>query len=427
MLKSIFSNRRAHSDKRARQNTFRKLNYETMDARFLFADLAGTALEPQANFAESPHHDTAEGEIALSPKHNRVNPADVNRDGIVEPVDVLVTINVLQRHGSDVEVSILGENDRAYCDVNGDFYVSPLDVLQVINFLSFSARQSPIAGAGGKTYAIGNSLTNDFFFNHAGKGFDNMTKGTANPTVTGVQLNCSQSLIEIWANPDGTCVTSPRYGKYPEALAGSVDNVLFQPHYGPALADESQAIKNFIELTKRNPANADTRFFVYAPWGTQFDSGWNLSYYDNWHNRLAALAGNYYPSKSTSELLMNDLAQSGLQVTLIPAGHAWISAIDAIRAGRAIDLVITTNGVKSPGTLTEAQLWRDPIHASSVGSFLAAATVYSAIYGKEPVGLDPRLFSYEAVTYDYILTPESARFLEQIAWQAYTSDLYFGP
>ncbi len=43
-------------------------------------------------------------------------------------------------------------------------------------------------------------------------------------------------------------------------------------------------------------------------------------------------------------------------------------------------------GNQTPYALAEDHLWRDVIHASEVGSFVAGMTAYAAIYGKEPVG-----------------------------------------
>jgi Beta propeller domain/Dockerin type I domain len=77
--------------------------------------------------------------------HNGVNPCDVNGDGIVAPLDVLNVINFIRLRGSvataEVEKSMAaGESSQALSattflqvDVNGDGEVSPLDVLLIIN------------------------------------------------------------------------------------------------------------------------------------------------------------------------------------------------------------------------------------------------------------------------------------------------------
>lgn len=73
-----------------------------------------------------------------SPWQNVVNPLDVNRSGVVTPLDALLVINELNAAGA--RVLALNELDiAARVDVNGDGVVSPLDALLVINFLNNSA------------------------------------------------------------------------------------------------------------------------------------------------------------------------------------------------------------------------------------------------------------------------------------------------
>ncbi len=281
------------------------------------------------------------------------------------------------------------------------------------------------------TYGIGNSLTLDMFFNYTGKGIDMLTAGTADPTRTGQHLRCSSSLTEIMANPNDTCAPTGGFGVYTTALSqGRIDNLVLQPHYGSSVANEIQSMKNLIDLAKQNPLNNNTRFYLYAPWGTQTDTGTGQSFYDTWNNFQATLPGGYAPSRSTFDLMMRELDMAGYDVTLIPVGHAWISTIDAIRGGTTIDLTTTTNGVPGTATLTESQLWRDPIHASSVGGFIAGLTAYSAFYGTEPVGLDSRFYRFDPPTppaapfpFDYYLTSGSARQIEQMTWRSYLSTI----
>ena len=56
------------------------------------------------------------------------SPMDVNRDGAVTPLDVLLIINYLNKARGD-------ENEYAL-DVSQDGYISPLDALMVINYLN---------------------------------------------------------------------------------------------------------------------------------------------------------------------------------------------------------------------------------------------------------------------------------------------------
>ena len=69
---------------------------------------------------------------------NAVNPADVNDDGRVSPLDALAVINEIsrKRRGEGESSSTL----RRFADVTGDGLVSPLDALHVINTVSRQRR-----------------------------------------------------------------------------------------------------------------------------------------------------------------------------------------------------------------------------------------------------------------------------------------------
>lgn len=75
------------------------------------------------------------------PYHNPLLPLDVTANGIVDPIDVLVVINLLNS-GSRSELSSdgpLSSEELAafqYYDANGDGNISPLDVLSIINLLN---------------------------------------------------------------------------------------------------------------------------------------------------------------------------------------------------------------------------------------------------------------------------------------------------
>ncbi|HUP78430.1 MAG TPA: Ig-like domain-containing protein, partial [Pirellula sp.] len=88
---------------------------------------------------------------------NSTNAYDVNNDGFVSPIDVLILVNSLNNGGSgllpdpgdDASEGLSGEdggNRRFFMDVNGDNYLSPLDALMVINELN--SRQNGGSGEG---------------------------------------------------------------------------------------------------------------------------------------------------------------------------------------------------------------------------------------------------------------------------------------
>ena len=71
------------------------------------------------------------------PWQNRSNPADVDGDGRVAPLDVLVLINRINRFGAGLLQA--HQPGDPYCDVNGDGEVGPVDSLLVINYLNAGA------------------------------------------------------------------------------------------------------------------------------------------------------------------------------------------------------------------------------------------------------------------------------------------------
>ena len=66
---------------------------------------------------------------------NLSNPIDVDGDGNVSPLDVLIIINELNSRGTHT-LPDLAQPSRQKLDVNGDSFVAPVDALQVINFLN---------------------------------------------------------------------------------------------------------------------------------------------------------------------------------------------------------------------------------------------------------------------------------------------------
>lgn len=80
-----------------------------------------------------------------TPFRNPFRPLDSNRDGVVSPLDALVTINRLNANASTALPTPMVDDDLIdffYYDSSGDGFVSPLDVLIVINFLNSPAGQS---------------------------------------------------------------------------------------------------------------------------------------------------------------------------------------------------------------------------------------------------------------------------------------------
>lgn len=72
---------------------------------------------------------------ASSPWQNTRDPNDVNDDGIISALDVLLIVNDINANGIR-DLGLSGYQAPPYIDVNGDRFVAALDVLLVVNYIN---------------------------------------------------------------------------------------------------------------------------------------------------------------------------------------------------------------------------------------------------------------------------------------------------
>jgi hypothetical protein len=80
--------------------------------------------------------DAVDGLLTVAGWHNGVQSRDVNGDGRVTPLDVLLVINYLNAHPAPVLLVDVPAPPAAYYDVNQDQACTPLDALLIINYLN---------------------------------------------------------------------------------------------------------------------------------------------------------------------------------------------------------------------------------------------------------------------------------------------------
>lgn len=85
-----------------------------------------------------------------SPWQNQTLNEDVDNGGTVDPLDVLILINEINRNGSRA-LDGSGVTSPPYYDVNGDRTLAPIDVLQVINYIN---RTSALGVGEGETVSF---------------------------------------------------------------------------------------------------------------------------------------------------------------------------------------------------------------------------------------------------------------------------------
>lgn len=77
------------------------------------------------------------------PWNNRSSSLDVNNDGLVSAIDVLLVINTLNRGNTNSEGESVSFVNREvfgfFPDTNDDYFVSPIDALLIINYLNASS------------------------------------------------------------------------------------------------------------------------------------------------------------------------------------------------------------------------------------------------------------------------------------------------
>ena len=77
------------------------------------------------------------GISTATPFHNWFSALDINADGFVSPIDVLLIVNELNKGTNELVLSAGGTDDvHWFVDTNGDNSLSPVDALLVINHLN---------------------------------------------------------------------------------------------------------------------------------------------------------------------------------------------------------------------------------------------------------------------------------------------------
>ena len=224
------------------------------------------------------------------------------------------------------------------------------------------------------SYHVGNSLTNDM----QPYGVAAMANEHGFTASVGQHIHNSASLATIWGNPAGAWGARP----YPDpapynvALPGYTwDAVTLQPHpsQGSTLGQDEEMILNFINLTRTRPANADTRFYIYATWPHQnlgaYQAVWTQDITDEDSTRTVQ-ARQYY-----EHLIARVRARTDATVLMIPAGEVLYE----------LDRRFGPSAVPEADDVTD--LYRDQLHLNHAGRFVAGLTTFATIFRADPGGV----------------------------------------
>jgi hypothetical protein len=223
------------------------------------------------------------------------------------------------------------------------------------------------------SYHIGNSLT----FDSQPLALEGFAESRGFQHEVGYHIRSASSLEDILANPTDTSVSPNEFGVFSEALPNHHwDVVTLQTHNGPTstLGTDVDAILSLINMTRSNPSNAQTNFYIYQSWpeiSGNYQHTWNQPSL----NELTT------PSIQRKEYFNNVLERvrdaTNANVYMVPVGDVLYELDVRARAG------------KIPGYNSVNSFYRDSLHLrSDIGRFVASATTFATVLGQYPNELE---------------------------------------
>jgi methionine-rich copper-binding protein CopC len=110
-------------------------------------DLRPLVLTPAPTDAPT---DAVDGLLAIGGWQNPRHPCDVNDDGYITPVDVLLLINDINAHGPRELTAPPTPTPPPFLDPTGDGWIGPIDVLRVINCINEHGPGPVLSASGGE-------------------------------------------------------------------------------------------------------------------------------------------------------------------------------------------------------------------------------------------------------------------------------------
>lgn len=214
-------------------------------------------------------------------------------------------------------------------------------------------------------YRIGNSFTLD----SRAPLMDQISVNAPTITRSGYHICGGANLASLAANTG--CAAPSAEGPWHTALAAKEwDYLIMQPYRGSTLDDDATSIETFVAELRKYPANASTKLLLYQSW--PYQSGAEV-----WSDWLAEPTSSatthrqqYYKN------LQAELQQRGLDVGILPNAEV----LNYVR----------THPDEFNAIATQADLYRDNIHMSPVGQFIAMMSVLTYVNGTDLTGLPHR-------------------------------------
>lgn len=143
-------------------------------------------------------------------------------------------------------------------------------------------------------------------------------------------------------------------------------------------------------------ARPDVRIYLYETWHPLNDP-------EGWLERIDADLARYWEAGILRPALLQ--LPEGSRIYLIPAGQALAALVRTIEAQGGV------GNVKD-----RRDLFSDDIHLNDLGNYFIALVHYAVLYGSSPEGLPHELMRADGTAAD-APAPETARLMQQIAWQ----------
>lgn len=219
-------------------------------------------------------------------------------------------------------------------------------------------------------YQIGNSFTLDSGPNAIAA----MSQSAGLTLEVGYHVRCGSSLPGIVGNAESTCVAPAESGRFSQALPNNAwDHLAIQSFPGSTLGQDIDAYLELVDLARQNPANAQTRLYLYQSW-PEFSPG--ADSWADWESPVTDSPGQPSVRRRDYYALLNDkLEGQGLSVTTIPQAEVLFRVREEIALGNV------------PGFVNIQQFYRDSLHMNEYGKFLAGTTVLTTILQRDLTGL----------------------------------------
>jgi hypothetical protein len=223
------------------------------------------------------------------------------------------------------------------------------------------------------SYHIGNSLTLD----SQPMALEGFAASRGFQHEVGYHIRASSSLKEILENPSDTTVTPNEFGTFNQALPNNHwDIVTIQTHngQGSTLGTDVDSILSLINMTRSNPTNAQTNFYIYESWpirSGEYQSEWNKPSLNELSTVTLQRKEHFY------NVIERVRDATDANVYMVPVGDVLYELDVRAKAGEI------------PGFSNVNTFYRDGLHMRyDIGRFVASATTFATVLGQYPNGLE---------------------------------------